>query len=334
MRKFRALGVLSKVEQASLRTYFLDARADMRAQTAQNASMSGGRAGANLEYGGNLVYTQKFFVASFPGIYEATWRKLTEGAHTFLVACACVFFQDAKGGVNGKHVQDDRGCRCDFCAECAPHQERPQIGTTFTNWKGEIEEGGWAGNKAPWGCLWMKVWESNVEVLAASDQRAVVVHQVAEEVDGKTGKPMGLGNAQRGEVQFLTDRGIPFYLYSVAEYEELVKLALQQGDVPECRRGVFSIKDGLRFAGQQRPTTPTPTTPNAAAPRRELGSDRHTTWSNLNFQEATEERLRTPDEEQLRPTALDRVRSALSPRSRARAYSPVPRIQGTPSALP
>ena len=63
MRKFRALGVLSKVEQASLRTYFLDARADMRAQTAQNASMSGGRAGANLEYGGNLVYTQKFFVA-------------------------------------------------------------------------------------------------------------------------------------------------------------------------------------------------------------------------------------------------------------------------------
>ena len=147
----------------------------------------------------------------------------------------------------------------------------------------------------------MKVWESNVEVLAASDQRAVVVHQVAEEVDGKTGKPMGLGNAQRGEVQFLTDRGIPFYLYSVAEYEELVKLALQQGDVPECRRGVFSIKDGLRFAGQKRTTTPTPTTPNAAAPRRG-----------------------TPDEEQLRPTALDRVRSALSPRSRARAYSPVP----------
>ena len=42
----------------------------------------------------------------------------------------------------------------------------------------------------------------------------------------------------------------------------------------------------------------------------------------------------TPDEEQLRPTALDRVRSALSPRSRARAYSPVPRIQGAPSALP
>ena len=244
MRKFRALGVLSKVEQASLRTYFLDARAEMRAQKAQNASMSGGRAGANLEYGGNLVYTQKFFVASFPGIYEATWRKLTEGAHTFLVACACVFFQDAKGGVNGKHVQDDRGCRCDFCAECAPHQERPQIGTTFTNWKGEIEEGGWAGNKAPWGCLWMKVWESNVEVLAASGQRAVVVHQVAEEVDGKTGKPMGLGNAQRGEVQFLVDNNIPFYLYSIEEYQELIDMAKEGRAAPEWRRGKFSIEDG------------------------------------------------------------------------------------------
>ena len=56
---------------------------------------------------------------------------------------------------------------------------------------------------------------------------------------------MGLGNAQRAEVQFLMDQNIPFYLYSIEEYEELIAMARDGRDVPEERRGTFSIKDGL-----------------------------------------------------------------------------------------
>ena len=44
---------------------------------------------------------------------------MTEGVHALVLACACVFFQDKAGGINGKHVQDKTGCRCDFCANCA-----------------------------------------------------------------------------------------------------------------------------------------------------------------------------------------------------------------------
>ena len=36
---------------------------------------------------------------------------------------------------------------------------------------------------------------------------------------------MGLGNAQRAEVQFLVDNNIPFYLYSIEEYQELIDMA-------------------------------------------------------------------------------------------------------------
>ena len=120
------------------------------------------------------MYTQKFFVASFPGIYEAAWKRMTEGQHAQALSCACVFFQTKEGGVNGKHTCDERGCRCELLARCAPGQDRPQIGTTFTNWKGEACAGDWDGSKPPWGCLWMKLWECNVEALAACGQMALV----------------------------------------------------------------------------------------------------------------------------------------------------------------
>ena len=44
--------------------------------------------------------------------------------------------------------------------ECAPDQPRPQVGTTFWNkWTNTQEQGSWDGNKPPWGCLWMRIWE-------------------------------------------------------------------------------------------------------------------------------------------------------------------------------
>ena len=47
-----------------------------------------------------MNYLQKFFIASFPGIYANVWKTMTEGAHAVVLACACVFFQDTAGGVN------------------------------------------------------------------------------------------------------------------------------------------------------------------------------------------------------------------------------------------
>ena len=156
-----------------------------------------GRDGSNLEFAGNMVYTQLFFVASFPGIYEGIWKRMTEEAKDFL-ACACVFFKDEAGGVNGKHAGDKRGCRCDHFARCAPDQARPQTGTTFTNWKGEQQRGSWDGNKPSWGCRWAKLWECNVEAALACEQLPIVVYQTDREFDGVTGVHMGLGNAQYG----------------------------------------------------------------------------------------------------------------------------------------
>ena len=46
----------------------------------------------------------------------------------------------------------------------------------------------------------MKMWECNVQALVACEQRAIVIHQTANEFDGTTGKHMGLGNAQRAEL--------------------------------------------------------------------------------------------------------------------------------------
>ena len=120
MAKYCAIGVVSEAEERVLRKYFTDVAAELKARMEQQR---GGRVGTNLEYCGNLLPKQKFFVVSFPGIYANVWKRMTEGAHTLVLACACVFFQDTMGGVNGKHAKDKLGCRCDFCAACAPDQE-------------------------------------------------------------------------------------------------------------------------------------------------------------------------------------------------------------------
>ena len=137
------------------------------------------------------------------------------------LSCACVFF---KGGspISGKHCRE---CQCEYLWKCAPEQD----------------VSGWDGHCPPWGCLWFKMWQLNVLALHEVGQRAVVVHQVAagtlagEDDDPKGyGKAGAMGNAQRGEVQFLKDQGIPFVEYSVDQYMELVKLAQQRAPLPGC----------------------------------------------------------------------------------------------------
>ena len=68
------------------------------------------------------------------------------------------------------------------------------------------------------------------------------------------GKRMGLGNAQRAEVQFLVDNNIPFYLYSIEEYQELIDMAKQGRAAPEERRGKFSIEEGPSIHAESRAT--------------------------------------------------------------------------------
>ena len=51
----------------------------------------------------------------------------------------------------------------------------------------------------------------------------------------------GLGNAQRGEVEFLRQMGIQIYVYSIEEYQLLVDLALANRPVSEDHQKRLSI---------------------------------------------------------------------------------------------
>ena len=183
-------------------------------------SASSGRAGTNLSFDGNRVYTQKFFIASFPGIYENIWKRMTGGGNKNLMSVACVFFPDKSDGVNGSCAKK---CNCDFNAKCAPDQVRDEH---------------WRGNTPPWGCRWMQLWEYNVLGLAECGQQAVVVCQSAKDLDGVKGTHMGTGNAQKGEIQRMRDLGISMFTYSIEEFQDLVDLALANKPVPAERCGL------------------------------------------------------------------------------------------------
>ena len=198
---------------------FLRHKADEAAMQRQRWKLeekqAGGRAGSNLNFEGNRVFSQKFFIASFPGIYVRTWKKMTEGVHAFLLSVACVFFQDINGGINGRHTEEatQEGaaqCKCELLAKCAPDQARPQTGElamdlqgnamknengeqqfTMTDEQGNVirdddgnpkhilERDAWSGCKPPWGCLWALMWEYNVLALRDCSQQAVGVYQTA-----------------------------------------------------------------------------------------------------------------------------------------------------------
>ena len=57
---------------------------------------------------------------------------------------------------------------------------------------------------------------------------------------------------RRGEVNYLMERGIPFYLCSIEEFAQLERLAQERGTVPEHMRGTFSVNGGLEFVDKTR----------------------------------------------------------------------------------
>ena len=67
-------------------------------------------------------------------------------------------------------------------------------------------------------------------------------------------------------MQYLCDNDIPFYLYSIEEFEQLAGLAQERGTVPEHRRGTFSLDRGLEFVDETW-RAQGPPAPEAAATR-------------------------------------------------------------------
>ena len=205
--------------------------------------MRGGREGSNMSFDGCVNFSQKFFIASFPGIYEGVWQEMTSGVHAGLLSVACVFFQDGSS-INGRHcdvdldgIADDedsnQDCHCEFLWNNAPGQQ-----------KFEARDGkpGWVGNCPPWGCMWFSMWSYHVLAMAEAGQQAVVIRQSSNPINDHvrqekvTGQHLGLGNAQKGEVQFLREKGIPIYYYDIHDYRELVHLALRNQPVPDSHR--------------------------------------------------------------------------------------------------
>ena len=80
------LGVASRWDKEEIKAYMHG----VRQRLAREQEVLDGRAGSSLEFDGNRVYQQRFFIASFPGIYEGVWKRMTEGRHKNLLSCACV----------------------------------------------------------------------------------------------------------------------------------------------------------------------------------------------------------------------------------------------------
>jgi hypothetical protein len=203
-------------------------------------SLAGGREGSNLSFDGNIVFSQKFFIASFPGrcaagvctlwcaivsvsltrypaltaaivtgIYEGSWKSMTAGEYEGLLCCACVFFQDGSP-ICGQHSDVDLdGIADDVDGDQACHCQFLADAAPDQN------RTGWDGVKAPWGCMWFSMWVHHVRALAECGQQAVVIRQSSKPVYDEVkkcevkGKEAGLGNAQQGEVRYLQDLGIP-----------------------------------------------------------------------------------------------------------------------------
>ena len=221
MHKYRAMGVVSADEEELLRKYF--ERTDKEEQSREKRRVT-----RNLEFDGNCVYEQEFFVSSFPGIFEGIWKRMTEGVHQGLLSCACVFFQNKAGRIYGKHAEP---CMCEFLAQAADEgAERtgnkkqvrlPQKGDEIKDEDGKVvlfnhcdeecqeAESGtsrvygdavynkerkpihdtfWNGNKPGWGCLWFGMWKHNVLALHECGQQAVVIGQCDKDAKPTVGE--------------------------------------------------------------------------------------------------------------------------------------------------
>ena len=100
---------------------------------------TGGRAGTSIDFPGRIVREAQWFVASFPGKYEAEWEQMTKSHPN--VSVACVFFPDSSSLFFGVHEIDTLGrssadFKC-FCHTLYGHMEMSKD---------------WPRGRAPWGC--------------------------------------------------------------------------------------------------------------------------------------------------------------------------------------
>jgi hypothetical protein len=104
------------------------------------------------------------------------------------------------------------------------------------------------------------MWKLHVRALVLCGQQAVVIRQTDTPVydtvkhDHVTGTANGLGNAQKGELEFLKQEEIAVYEYDVSEYEELVDLALRNEAIPASRL-VFGEHESRHDAADGDATT-------------------------------------------------------------------------------
>lgn len=172
-----------------------------------------------IDFPGRCVSGQRFFVASFPGIYQLWWERLTV---TPRLSSSCVFFPDGTE-MFGKHIED--GCAC-----VALYSNL----SCFKDWR--------PCGRAPWGCEWFGRWRAMTRKCVEQEQKIVVVIKNKEDwqrdgvcwkaADGQERESWdmaveGVGNSQRGEIEHLRSQyaGLPIKFVEVDEMLRLSALA-------------------------------------------------------------------------------------------------------------
>lgn len=163
-----------------------------------------------IDFPGRIIRGQKFFIASFPGIYQLAWHRLV-GAK--VLSSACVFFPNGSA-MFGKHPECD--CQC------------KKLYDRFSEFKG------WPDGKAPFGCDWFAAWRRQVDAAVQDGQEIVVVykrqedwetwetervgwHEASQEQrNGWKWSVEGVGKSQQGEIAYIyetyRDRAVHHYV--------------------------------------------------------------------------------------------------------------------------
>eukprot|EP01047_Picozoa_sp_COSAG01_P066319 COSAG01_NODE_9128_length_2543_cov_2.834288_2_plen_413_part_00 len=201
-------------EPSSMDTDDLD---DLRRTISVCPRLGTGRTFAALDFPGRQVDAQQFYLASFCGCEELLWNTLIDSENLDDVTArqklsvACVFYPDGADAIARKH------CRHCMCRKL--YSKHPEFAS-------------WPNQQAPWGCFWFEPWMRNVRSCSAAGQRAVVVYKRGLRGDDVR----GLGESQKGEVQFLREEGIDMYAYSAEECHQLLRLARACRAPPADRR--------------------------------------------------------------------------------------------------
>jgi hypothetical protein len=130
------------------------------------------RAGADIEFEGNIVEGSSWFVISFPGIHKKHWDKLISSLN---LSTCCVFFP-GKHMYFGKHLIDPENCNgaC-YCIQLY-------------------------GGIKPWGCMWFGPWIAQLIKGILLNQQPIVLKQSKDHPLAR--HPRRLGFSQEGEVAY------------------------------------------------------------------------------------------------------------------------------------